>query len=113
MARDLGEREGDDDLPECDDRPAPEEDASDRAQAEGEEREDARSTENAAASMESATSVLRGDTAKSVKMPGRRRDVAEGNGERAEQPERAPQLLAIPEAGELGLVGRGLSTQFS
>src|SRR5205823_497945 len=71
-------------LPERDDRPAPEEDAADRAQSEREQREDA----------------------------GRGRDVAEGRGERAEEPERTPQFLPVTEAGELVLVarrfGRGL-----
>src|SRR5262249_18211576 len=78
------EPERDDELPERDDRPAPDEDAADRRQAEREQREDA----------------------------GRRRDVAERDREGAEDAERAAKLLLVAELGEIGLVpgrlGRGL-----
>src|SRR5581483_9390356 len=69
VARELGEAERDAELSDRDDRPAPDEHAADRRQAEREEREDA----------------------------GRRRDVAEGHGKRAEDAEGASKLLAIAE----------------
>ena len=80
VARELREGQGDDELAQRHDWPAPEEDAANRGQAEEEEREDA----------------------------GRRRDVAEGDGERAEDAERAAQLLLVAEAGEIVLVARSL-----
>ena len=69
VARDLGEVEGHEELADGDDGPAPDEDPADGDEPQREQRED----------------------------PGRRRDVAEGGGEGAEEPERAAQLLAVPE----------------
>src|SRR5207237_10420204 len=80
VARELREAERDDELPERDDRPAPDEDPADGRQAEREEREDA----------------------------GGGRDVAEGDREGAEDAERAAQLLLVAELREIGLVARGL-----
>src|SRR5207248_6975134 len=80
VARELGPAERDHQLPQRDDRPAPDEDTADRRQSEEEEGEDAR----------------------------RRRDVAERDGERAEAAERALQLLLVAEPCEIRLVARRL-----
>src|SRR6266566_5551845 len=81
MARKLGEAERDDQLPGRDDRPAPDEHASDRRQSEEEEGEDA----------------------------GRRRDIRERDGERAEDTQRPPQLLLVSESLEVSFVAPRLS----
>ena len=81
MAREFREGQGDDELAQRDDRPTPEEDAADRRQAEEKEREDA----------------------------GRRRDVAECDGERAENAQCAAKLLLVSEAGEIGRVASRLA----
>ena len=71
VARQLREGQGDDELAQRDDRPAPEEDAADCRQAQEEEREDA----------------------------GRRRDVAERDGERAEDAETCGEAPACSRSG--------------
>ena len=78
VARDLGEVQRDDELAERDDRERPDERAAERADAEDEQREDA----------------------------GRRRDVAERRGERAEEVQPAVQRLLVAEAAR----GRRLSS---
>jgi hypothetical protein len=74
VAGHLGEVERHDELPERDDWPGPDEHPADRGQAQREQGED----------------------------PGRRRDVAERDRERAEQPERALEFLLIAEPGQVG-----------
>src|ERR1700677_1104095 len=73
MAGYLGEVERDDELAERDDRPGPDEHPAQGGQAQREQGEDA----------------------------GRRRDVAERDRERAEQPERALEFLVVAESGQV------------
>jgi hypothetical protein len=81
VARQFREGQGNDELTQCDDRPAPEEDAADCREAQEKEREDA----------------------------GRRRDVAERDSEGAEDAETAAQLLLVAEARKISLVARRLA----
>ena len=89
MARQLGEAQRDDQLPDRDDRPAPDEDAADGRQPEEEQGEDA----------------------------GRRGDVAERDSEGAEDTKAALELLLVAEPREVLLVagqfGHGVSPPVS